>query len=49
MTVKEVVEYRHRPGDLTWLRSESDWTAEQVLRMNKIVGYEKYRVRFVNN
>lgn len=40
-----VVEYRdNRFGG--WRKSYMDWTGEDVLRLNKLVGYEKYRERY---
>lgn len=43
----EIIEYRDVPGSYIWKRSEMPWTYEDLISMNKLFGYEKYKVRYV--
>lgn len=41
--MKLTIEYRDKPSG-RWKRSRMPWTFEDVAALNKLVGYEKYRI-----
>jgi len=43
----EIIEYRDIPDSYIWKRSAMKWTYEDIMRMNKLFRYQKYRVRYV--
>lgn len=45
MAAKLIVEYRKNQGSQEWIRSYKGWTQDDVDRLNKIIGYDKYRTR----
>jgi hypothetical protein len=40
-----IIEFRHKKGGV-WTKSAMSWLDEEVHFLNKVVGYDKYRVRY---
>lgn len=43
---KVIIEYRDTEG-ADWVQSSENWSVDDLRFFNKVVGYEKYRVRKV--